>query len=438
MLFEQIIANNSSLQPYEYINTEIAENGQYLLLHFESRRNTADERCPYCNGHVHICGSCSMKLRDMPVYSGTRQNLEISYHRYRCKECTRTFCEEIPFKYPETRITERAAEWISSFLRFNIPISTVQRITGIHWDTIKHIHREIMDDAVTVRKRELLSEEYKPKHLAVDEFAIHKGHRYATCVMDLDTGDVIWVGKGRTKADFAIFFREMDMDYLSEVEAVAMDMNASYNALVSENMPWAKIVYDRYHMQAQFGKDVLGVVRLEEARKHNAMAKQIKEERGTKAEIKEEKRLYSEVKRARWILLTAKDSLSDEDVSALRRILEYHTNLAVCHTMKEEMVRLFNLRDEDEARKGWFEWFEGAKASGIPALARFAERKEKRIDGLIAHASHPISTGKLEGFNNRIKVAKRIAYGYRDEDYFFSLIKFISIPSVKPQSLRKT
>ena len=106
--------------------------------------------------------------------------------------------------------------------------------------------------------------------------------------------------------------------------------------------------------------------------------------------------------------------------------------------MKEEMVRLFNLRDEEEARKGWFEWFEGAKASGIPALARFAERKEKRIDGLIAHASHPISTGKLEGFNNRIKVAKRIAYGYRDEDYFFSLIKFISIHSVKPQSLRKT
>ena len=156
MLFEQIIANNSSHQPYEYINTEIAENGQYLLLHFESRRNTADERCPYCNGHVHICGSCSMKLRDMPVYSGTRQNLEISYHRYRCQECLRTFCEEIPFKYPETRITERAAEWISSFLRFNIPISTVQRITGIHWDTIKHIHREIMDDAVTVRKREAL------------------------------------------------------------------------------------------------------------------------------------------------------------------------------------------------------------------------------------------------------------------------------------------
>ena len=110
------------------------------------------------------------------------------------------------------------------------------------------------------------------------------------------------------------------------------------------------IVYDRYHMQAQFGKDVLGAVRLEETRKHNAMAKQLEEDGCPKKEIKE----------------------------------------------------------------------------------------EKRLDGLIAHASHPISTSKLEGFNNRIKVAKRVAYGYRDEDYFFSLIQFISIPSVRFQSLKKT
>ena len=109
MLIDQVIANNPSIQPYEYIGTEIAEDGQDVLLHFESRQDTAEERCPYCNGYVHICGSCSMRLRDMPVYSGTRQEIEISYHRYRCQSCARTFSEEIPFKYPETRITERAA-----------------------------------------------------------------------------------------------------------------------------------------------------------------------------------------------------------------------------------------------------------------------------------------------------------------------------------------
>ena len=248
MLFEQSIANYLSLQPYEYINTEIAEDGKQRLLHLKSIKETEDVQCPFCNGHVHICGNYSMRLRDMPVYPGTRQDVEANYHRYRCRKCSRTFSEEIPFKYPETRITERAASWISSFLRFNIPISTVQRITGVHWDTIKHIHRQIMDEAIADRRRKFLREGYRPKHLAVDEFAIHKGHRYATCVMDLDTGDVLWVGKGRTKADFSRFFQEIDMNYLSEVEAVAMDMNASYNLLVAEHLPKARIVYDRYHM----------------------------------------------------------------------------------------------------------------------------------------------------------------------------------------------
>ena len=69
----------------------------------------------------------------------------------------------------------------------------------------------------------------------------------------------------------------------------------------------------------------------------------------------------------------------------------------------------------DEAENIWKKWFAAAKESGIPALIRFAELKEKRIDGLIAHATYPISTGRLEGFNNKIKVAKRLAYGYRDK-----------------------
>ena len=69
-----------------------------------------------------------------------------------------------------------------------------------------------------------------------------------------------------------------------------------------------------------------------------------------------------------------------------------------------------------------------AKESCIPALVRFAELKEKRIDGLIAHATYPISTGKLEGFNNKIKVAKRLAYGDRDNHFFFTLVRFLSVP----------
>ena len=97
--------------------------------------------------------------------------------------------------------------------------------------------------------------------------------------------------------------------------------------------------------------------------------------------------------------------------------------------MKEEMCDLFRLTDRTVAEERWTAWFQAAKSSGIPALIKFAELKEKRLPGLIAHAQFPISTGKLEGFNNKIKVAKRIGYGYRDDNFFFLLVRFISLPS---------
>ena len=224
-------------------------------------------------------------------------------NRYRCTVCGESFTEEIPFKYPGTRNTYRAANWIKGFLQQKVSIKAIQELTGIHWDTIRKVQREIMDEAIWKRENALKKEGYKPRILAVDEFAIHKGHRYATCVMDLEQGDVLWVGTGRAIKDFEKFFEDMPSDTLSSVIAVAMDMNASYNKLVTQHFPNAQIVYDRFHMQSQYGRDVLGVVRLDEARKHKAKSKEIladintDTDKETKQSIKEkakaEKREYS-------------------------------------------------------------------------------------------------------------------------------------------------
>ena len=65
-------------------------------------------------------------------------------------------------------------------------IKAIQELTGIHWDTICKVQREIMDEAIWKREKMLRGEGYKPRILAVDEFANHKGHSYATCVMDLE------------------------------------------------------------------------------------------------------------------------------------------------------------------------------------------------------------------------------------------------------------
>ena len=127
-------------------------------------------------------------------------------------------------------------------------------------------------------------------------------------------------------------------------------------------------------------------------------------------------------------MLTNGAKLSDEKVQHLQSILSDHSDLAVCYAMKEELCALFELRDPLAAYEGWKRWFDAAEASCIPVLVKFAERKRSRLDALAAHAVFPISTGKLEGFNNKIKVAKRIGYGYRDDEYFFTLIRYLALP----------
>ena len=73
-------------------------------------------------------------------------------------------------------------------LLYGLSISGVSNLTGIHWDTIKRIHINVMEDALETRIKQLKARGYKPEYLAVDEFAIHKGQTYATCVMDLTEG----------------------------------------------------------------------------------------------------------------------------------------------------------------------------------------------------------------------------------------------------------
>ena len=435
----------------QYICTEFRfeNNSTELWMDFKSQQDTKDVCCEYCgNNDVEIHDNYTTKLTDMPIWSGIRQFLTVTYHKYKCRHCNKVFNEDICFKDPDARVTTRAAVWAKDLLKHGICINSVSKLTGINWAALNTIHMRVMEDTLDNRKRYLKTIGYKPTYLAVDEFAIHKGHTYASCVMDLETGEVLWVGKGRGIEDFREFFLQTDLDYLSNVKAFAMDMNASYNRLVEEYLPNTKIVYDRYHMQAQFGKEVLGSVRLEEARKHKDKAETIRRaitsdtdietKRLLKAQAKDESRLYSKIKNARWTVLANSNNLTDTKKEALEQILTEHNDLAVCYAMKEEMCDLFDISDPEIARIRWNQWFKAAEESGIPQLIKFAELKEKRIEGLIAHASYPISTGKLEGLNNKIKVAKRVGYGYRDDNYFFTLVRYISLPAnfiVIPQKM---
>lgn len=86
----------------------------------------------------------------------------------------------------------------------------------------------------------------------------------------------------------------------------------------------------------------------------------------------------------------------------------------------EEEVRL---RCTQAVVRFWNGWYARAMRSRIEPLKRFARRLKTRLHGIVAHCQWPLNTSLLEGINNRIKVMKRMAYGFRDHDYFFLKIR---------------
>ena len=107
----------------------------------------------------------------------------------------------------------------------------------------------------------------------------------------------------------------------------------------------------------------------------------------------------------------------------LKELLAANQSLLCVYVLRDELKRLWFYRKPAWAQKAWGQWFEQARQSGIAALQKFAERLQGYWHGIVTRCRHPLNTSVVEGINNTIKVIKRRAYGYRDEEYFFLKIR---------------
>ena len=137
------------------------------------------------------------------------------------------------------------------------------------------------------------------------------------------------------------------------------------------------------------------------------------------------------IKGARWLLLRNRENLTRPgDRVRLRELNKANHALFVVYVLKDDLKQLWRFRYPAAARRFWRQWYRRALVSRLPPLVAFAQNLATRIDGVISHCRYPLHTGLLEGINNKIKVLKRMAYGFRDDAYFFLKIRpaFPGIP----------
>lgn len=365
-----------------------------ITLRADPARTPVCDRCGDASPLVHDRQWRRIRERDL---LDRRVWLQVPIRRVDCLRCGRRR-ERIAWLAPRARMTRRLQAWIEALAQL-MPIRHVSALTGVHWQSVKTLDRRRLQaahgrfEAGAVRR------------LVMDEFALHKGHRYATVIMDAQTLRVLWVGKGNSRQAVAPFFALLG-DACQAIEAVAMDMNTAFDREVRQHCPNAEVVYDLFHVVARFGRDVIDRVRVDQANalRQDTPARQV-------------------IKRSRWLLLRNHENLKDGQAVRLQQLLAANQPLATVYLLKTTLKDIWYAPDVREGWQRWRQWQRMARDSGIPACIAFARRLRPYLRGILASARYRMHTSVLEGVNNRIKVIKRMAYGFRDSDYFFLKIK---------------
>jgi len=315
-----------------------------------------------------------------------------------CPDCGPKL-EDLPWLAPYSRMTRRMADNVARLCKV-LPIKHVAEYMNLGWDTVKAIDKAYLEE--TLGPIDLTGVE----QIVMDEFAIHKGQRYATVIVEATTKRVLWIGRGNGREDIRPFFELLGSEGRRAIKAVAMDMSGSFAAEVKYQCPMAEIVYDLFHVVMKYGREVIDRVRVDEANR-----------------LKDDKPARKVVKGSRWLLLRNRENVAKEDRVKLTDLLKANRKLSTVYILRDDLKHLWDYVYRGSAERFWKQWYNRAIRSKIEPLKKFARRLKEYLPGILSHCDWPLHTSLLEGINNKIKVIKRMAYGFRDDDYFFLKIR---------------
>jgi transposase len=348
--------------------------------------------CHRCgNRGTGIHSQHQRQIRDLN-FGTARVSIRCHYRKIVCPQCQQILVEDLDLFDPYLRVTRRLALYIYQLCRM-ITVKEIAEHLGLDWKTVKAIDKRFLE-------QEYGQTDYKGLSLlAVDEISIRKGHRFLTVVLDYLTGRVVWVGKDRKARTLKRFFNGMTKKQRKALKAISMDMWDPFILAVREKVPHVAIVFDLFHVVAQFNR-VIDQVRNSEYKKACKAHKAI-------------------IKGSKYLLLKNRPNIRRlTDRKHLEQLLKLNKPICIVMILKEKLKHLWSYTSRTWANKAIDQWCALARTVGHPAVTKFAKTIERHRYGILNHCDYSIHTGKLEGVNNKIKVIKRKAYGYHDTRYF--------------------
>ena len=349
------------------------------------------------------CGMMSKKLhqnhyylvKDLPV-SNYDTYLKINRRQWKCEQCNRPFSEELEWLKKRRRYTSRFANYILKQL-VNSNIKAVSEINNV---TEAEIERMLKDIEKQVKNKEIKT----IKKLGIDEISLKKGkHNYCAVLVDIEKGELLRILEGRTKDILRSEFNKWREEVLNNIEEVSIDLWRGYQTIVEELMPKAEIVADRFHVMKQINEEL-----------DNQRKKERRKIKTIKNKQEKEKKLKGIIG-SKYILLKKEEKLTEEEKEKLKIIKKIFPKLKKMYEKKEEIREIY------ESGKNWEEGLEKI-GKWLEEVKNIYPESRKTIRNwlgeIVSYFDNRTTQGKVEGINNKIKLIKRLGYGFKNFNNF--------------------
>ena len=384
-----LLYHGFGIRGYRYVRTEYVEGGVVFTIAQDAKTC----RCSACgSANVVLKGGKQRWFRSLPI-GGKQVTIAFRVPRVKCGDCGALRQVVIGFADPRRSYTRAFAEYVLELSRL-MTIQDVALHLKISWDVVKEIVKGDLQRRFSKPKLKHL------RQIAIDEISIGRGHRYLTIVLDLENGVVVHVGQGKGGDALKDFWTRLRRSR-AKIEAVATDMSPAYIEAVTTHLSSAALVFDRFHVIKLYNDKLSDLRRAMYRELTDTMQKEV-------------------LKGVRWLLLKRPETLDParNEPKRLQEALRLNQPLAIVYYLKEELNEIWEQDDQETAQSLLMDWITYAESTGIAMLKTFAKTLRLHAWRILAWYDHPISTGPLEGTNNKIKTMKRQAYGFRDQEYF--------------------
>lgn len=367
----------------------VVQNENSIEIFMELERQ--EQNCPCCGSVTKTIHDYRRQIiKDIPAF-GKPIIIRLKKRRYRCA-CGKRFFEKNSFLPRYHRMTNRLSAYIIDKLREVSSFSSVAREVSLSVSTVIRVF-DLVNYSPTVL----------PKVLSIDEFKGNTNREKYQCIItDPINKRIVDILPTRYKHDLIRYFKRFDRTKTSHFVS---DMWSTYADISATFFNNATYIIDKYHYIRQV------IWALEAVRKE------------TQKKFSKSHRIY--FKRSKALLIRRYDSLSIDEQKQVMVMLSVDVNLSNAYFLKEQFFKLLRCKGSAYAKQMLSTWIRDAHNSRIKRFSDCANTFTNWSKAILNSFDCPYTNGFTEGCNNKIKVLKRNAYGFRNFNRFRNRILHI-------------